>query len=211
MRWSADCAHLVLKVERPALERHLADLLGEVVVRPIEFAPELPVDSGRGAGYRRLIDFVSAEIERDDTLLASPLGVAHLEQMLMTTLLIAQPSNYSAALAAQASPAAPRHVVRAEEYIRTHPDRPITIGALADAAGVSTRTLFEGFRRFRGTTPMALLKAIRLEHAHAELKVAAPSASVTDIAFKWGFVHMGRFAQIYRRRFGELPSATLRR
>lgn len=211
MQWSADCAHVVLKVDRPALERHLADLLGEIVVRPIEFAPELPVESGRGAGYRRLIDFVCAELERDDSLLTSPLGIARIEQTLMTALLTAQPSNYSDALAAQSSPAAPRHVVRAEEYIRAHADQPITIGALADAAGVSARTLFEGFRRFRGTTPMALLKAIRLERAHAELDAAAPSASVTDVALKWGFVHLGRFAQIYRRRFGELPSQTLRR
>ena len=59
--------------------------------------------AGRGAGYRRLVDFVSAELERDDSLLASPLGIAGIEQTLMTALLIAQPSNYSEALAAQAS------------------------------------------------------------------------------------------------------------
>lgn len=211
MQWSADCAHLVLKVDRPRLERHLADLLGQMIVRPIEFAPELPVESGPGAGYRRLVDFVTSELERDDSLLASPLGIARIEQTLMTALLTAQRSNYSDALEAQASPAAPRHVVRAEEYIRTHADRPITVGALADAAGTSARTLFEGFRRFRGITPMALLKAVRLERAHAELESAAPSASVTDVALKWGFVHLGRFAQSYRGRFGELPSETLRR
>lgn len=211
MQWSADCAHLVLKVDRPALELHLADLLGEMIVRPIEFAPELPVESGPGAGYRRLVDFVTTELDRDDSLLASPLGIVRIEQTLMTGLLLTQRSNYSGALASRSSPAAPRHVVRAEEFIRTHPDCPITIGALAEAAGVSARTLFEGFRRFRGTTPMALLKAVRLERTHAELKAVAPSASVADVAFKWGFIHLGRFAQVYRARFGELPSETLRR
>src|SRR5271169_6130394 len=34
MRWSADCAHLVLKLDRAALERHLSALLGSVVTRP---------------------------------------------------------------------------------------------------------------------------------------------------------------------------------
>jgi len=210
MHWSADCAHVVLKVDRAMLERHLSDLLGETVGRPIEFAPELPVESGPGAGFRRLVDFVSAELERDDSLIASPLGVAHIEQTLMTALLTAQPSNYSAALAAPPSAAAPRHVVRAEAYIRAHADSAITIGALADAAGVSARTLFEGFRRFRGTTPMAQLKAVRLARAHEDLLIASDE-SVTDVAVKWGFVHLGRFARTYRRRFGELPSETLRR
>ncbi len=211
MRWSADCAHVVLKIERAALERHLSHLLGDIAMRPIEFAPELPVESGLGAGLRRLINFVAGELDRDDSLLASPLGVASIEQTLMTALLTAQPSNYTIALARQASPAMPRHVMRAEELIRAHPERPITVGDLTDASGVSARTLFEGFRRFRGTTPMALLKALRLEQAHADLKTAPPTENIAGIAFKWGIVHLGRFARDYRRRFGELPSETLRR
>jgi AraC-like DNA-binding protein len=211
MRWSADCAHLVLKIERAALERHLCDLLGDTAIRPIEFAPELPVETGFGAGLRRLIEFVTAELDRDDTLLSSPLGIAGIEQMLMTALLAAQPSNYTAALAGQGSRATPRHVMRAEDLIRSHPERPITVGDLAKVSGVSARTLFEGFRRFRGTTPMALLRAVRLEQARAELKAALPTENIAAIAFKWGIVHLGRFAHDYRLRFGELPSDTLRK
>jgi AraC-like DNA-binding protein len=211
MRWSANCAHLVLRVDRPALERHLSDLIGEAAVRPIEFAPEMPWETGHGASFGRLIDFVSAEVEREDTLLASPLAIANLEQMVMTALLTAQPSNYSVALSAQGNPAAPRHVVRAEEYIRTHADQVITVSDLARAGGVTARTLFEGFRRFRGTTPFSMLKTVRLERVHAELQAAGPSGRVSEIALKWGFVHLGRFAELYRRRFGERPSDTLRR
>jgi hypothetical protein len=93
MRWSADCAHLVLKIERAALERHLGDLLGEAALRPIEFAPALPVGAGLGAGLRRLIEFAAAELDRDDALVGSPLGIAGMEQTLMTALLAAQPSK----------------------------------------------------------------------------------------------------------------------
>ncbi len=211
MRWSANCGHLVLKVERPALERHLSDLLGDGVIRPIEFAPELPAESGPGTGFRRMIDFLSLEFERDDTFFASPLGIHRIEQTLMTLLLTTLPNNYAAALSAQASPAAPRHVLRAEEYIRANAERAITIGEIAQAAGVSARTLFEGFQRFRGTTPLAMLKNVRLERVYAELKQAGPSACVTTVALKWGFVHLSRFAQMYRSRYGELPSQTLRR
>lgn len=102
-------------------------------------------------------------------------------------------------------------MLRAEEYIRANAERAITIGEIAQAAGVSARTLFEGFQRFRGTTPLAMLKNVRLERVYAELKQAGPSACVTTVALKWGFVHLSRFAQMYRSRYGELPSQTLRR
>jgi AraC-like DNA-binding protein len=34
---------------------------------------------------------------------------------------------------------------------------------------------------------------------------------VSDAALDSGFVHLGRFAVAYRRRYGESPSETLRR
>ena len=40
---------------------------------------------------------------------------------------------------------------------------------------------------------------------------AEPKESVTEIAMTWGFSHMGRFSVEYRRRFGEIPSDSLRR
>lgn len=46
---------------------------------------------------------------------------------------------------------------------------------------------------------------------HAELLSPGSRASVTDVAVRWGFFHLGRFAQQYRERFGVLPSETVRR
>jgi hypothetical protein len=64
-------------------------------------------------------------------------------------------------------------VIRAEELIRAHPEQPITIG-LTVASGVSAQALYEGFRRFRATTPTTMLRMVRLERIRAELKSAAP-------------------------------------
>ena len=79
------------------------------------------------------------------------------------------------------------------------------------AAGSSARSIYAGFRRFRDTTPMAYLKQLRLLRAHDELLAADPTRqTVTEIAMKWRFFHLGYFAAGYRRRFGEPPSTTLR-
>ena len=109
-------------------------------------------------------------------------------------------------------PPAPHFVRRVEDYIRHHYAETLTIEKLARIAGVSTRTLFSGFRDFRQLTPMAYLKAIRLEKAHEALQSSdvEGSAGVTKVALDTGFSHLGRFAQQYRSRFGELPSATVR-
>jgi transcriptional regulator GlxA family with amidase domain len=151
-------------------------------------------------------------IEQSESLWRSPLVAAQFEQLVMTTLLLAQPHSYSD-LFLQPQPAiAPFHVKRAEAYIEAHLDEPVTIGTLAAVAGVSARSLQAGFQQFRDTTPMAHVRALRLQRAHDELLAADPQrTSVTDVAMQWGFVHLGKFAGAYKRRFGESPSETLRR
>lgn len=59
---------------------------------------------------------------------------------------------------------------------------------------------------------MGFVRQLRLQHVREELLAdESPGlASVTDIALKWGFAHLGRFAIEYKRAFGESPSATLR-
>jgi AraC-like DNA-binding protein len=51
-----------------------------------------------------------------------------------------------------------------------------------------------------------------MERARRDLLAADPQAdSVTDIAARWGFFHLGRFSQAYRCAYSELPSQTLAR
>ena len=59
---------------------------------------------------------------------------------------------------------------------------------------------------------MGFLREQRLLQARQKLERAASTGeSVTDIALGCGFNHLGKFAQIYRARFGETPSETRRR
>jgi AraC-like DNA-binding protein len=107
---------------------------------------------------------------------------------------------------------APGHVKRVEEYIRAHAHEPLTIADLASYAGVSASALYAGFRDFRNTSPIAYLRNERLQHAYDELlRTPLGKSTVADIASRWGFSHLSHFATHYKKKFGELPSDTLRK
>ncbi|MFF2369119.1 helix-turn-helix transcriptional regulator [Agromyces sp. NPDC058110] len=106
----------------------------------------------------------------------------------------------------------PRAVRRATEYVDAHAASPITVGMIADAARVPVRTLQAGFRRHLGTTPAHYVRNVRLRLVREELIQAhAGEDSVSAIARRWGFVHLGRFAAQYFAEYGEHPSQTLGR
>ncbi len=98
---------------------------------------------------------------------------------------------------------------RAEDYLLTNLQAPLTIRDLCQAVGASERTLHLAFKVHLGTTPKAHLKALRLNAVRRELRRAAPGVGVMDVAMRWGFFHAGWLSQDYRRMFGESPSKAL--
>jgi AraC family ethanolamine operon transcriptional activator len=89
----------------------------------------------------------------------------------------------------------------------------LTVGDLCRAARVSERVLEYAFRQHYGVSPRSFMKAFRLHGARRELRAADPKHATTvgEVASRWGFWHASQFATDYRRFFGELPSATLKR
>ena len=131
--------------------------------------------------------------------------------MLIHSLMFGQLHNHTAALTAPAGEAGTRPVSKAAELLRTDPGHPWTVAELAARVSTSVRSLQEAFRRSLDTTPLSYLRGIRLEKVHHELSAAEPGAvTVTEVAARWGFLHLGRFAAAYTRAYGEHPSATLR-
>ncbi|WP_431899120.1 AraC family transcriptional regulator [Nonomuraea sp. bgisy101] len=211
MRWAAGCPQLLVKFERTAMERSLEQMLGEPLDRPIIFDLGVDMAAGWARAWRGMVDLIVREAEHDDGLAVQPLAVAHLENALITSLLTMQPSNYLERLSAPRPPALPKVVRRAMEFIEGHAHLPLTTDDVARAVAVSGRSLQEGFRAHLGLTPMAYLRQVRLTRVHEELAAGDPArATVTTVAARWGFLHQGRFAALYRRRFGQSPSETLR-
>lgn len=81
---------------------------------------------------------------------------------------------------------------------------------LCEKFKVNERTIQRAFIEKCGVSPKQYLIALRLNKVRKDLRYADFShGKVSDVANRWGFWHMGDFAQIYRRQFGELPSETL--
>ena len=104
----------------------------------------------------------------------------------------------------------PHDIKNAIAYLRAAACRPTSMKHLAAHCGVAERTLTAHFRSFVGVPPMDYLRRLRLAAAREALLAGGLDLSVTDVAKLYRFNHFGRFADLYRRCFGEPPSATLR-
>jgi len=97
------------------------------------------------------------------------------------------------------------------EKVYGHMDGNLRIEALAKEYAVSEHTLQKSFKALFGFTPKRFFRLLKLNHVHYDLTNADPkSYSVSRIAQKWGFFHMGRFSRYYTDLFGENPSITLK-
>ncbi|QNP68974.1 AraC family transcriptional regulator [Streptomyces roseirectus] len=209
--WAGDCRVIAVKIEPSALRDHLERLLGRPVRCAPRLDPEFDSSAGPGLTWARTARLVIGEMDNPGGLLDQPMLAARFEETLLSGLLLAAGHPYREELAAQPStPVSLRPVRLVLDAIHARPEHPFTTTGLASTAGVGTRWLQAAFRRHLGVSPMAYLREVRLDRAHHELTTADPSfTTVAEVAYRWGFGHLGRFAEKYRGRFGELPSETL--
>ncbi|MER6915003.1 AraC family transcriptional regulator [Streptomyces sp. NPDC000594] len=213
MRWNGESLNRVLIIPRQVVDGALTARLGDVPRHPLAFVPVL---NGQAGPVRSWLNLVRHFAEFADSGLAerSPLATGHFERLLVDGLLDAQPHMLSDAVTGHDTAALPGALRRATLYCAEHAHEPISVTDMARAARVSVRSLREGFRKHLATTPLAYLRRTRLDLARRDLLAAADgqtSETVTDVALRWGFTHLGRFTGHYREAYGETPSQTLRR
>ncbi|GAA4832700.1 AraC family transcriptional regulator [Kitasatospora terrestris] len=214
MDWDVRAVNSALAMSRQTVEQALAVRLGDLPQHPLRFRHHaLDAADPAARSWLELADsfrqFVVSPLAR-----SSALGVQHFERLLVDALLDAQPHSYTDALADRGRAALlPSALRRATAYCAEHAHEPVSVSDIAQAARVSPRTLREGFRTHLDTTPLAYLRRVRLDRAHHDLTAVAAghaTGTVTDIACRWGFTHLGRFSADYRQAYGHPPSATLR-
>lgn len=200
---------LIIRIDRSTLELHCQQHLGRMLRKNIEFKAGMELNAPDGQRWIRMISYLYDQLSIEGKV--SPLLVAQFESTLVNMLLICQRHNYSDELHTDNhARLAPSFIKRVEGFIEEHAAEPITITDMAKHAGVSTRSLYAGFRRYRNTSPMQYLKDVRLACVREDLaKALGGAATVTEVAYRWGFNHLGHFATDYKKRFGETPSKTL--
>ncbi|MEW2429483.1 AraC family transcriptional regulator [Micromonospora sp. NPDC047644] len=214
MRWSEGSPHRIFYADRRAVDRELARLLGRPVDEPIRLDAGMVMTTPTAQAWARGVTFLADELSRpaDASLFDNPQVADRFAEGLIGKLLLAHRHSHSDLLTEPAHHPNPGRLVRrACALIADHHSEALTVGDIAEALRVSVRSLQDCFRRELRTTPTAYLRACRLDAAHRTLRSAAPGTSVTTVALQHGFLHLGRFATEYRSRFGEPPSATLRR
>jgi AraC-like DNA-binding protein len=216
MHWEAGSAQLILRIEIGAIESDLRTLLGAAAPEHFRAALGLDLAGANGVRWSAILQLLQAEIAQSGAgaaVVGGEARAAGIRDVVVSSLLQLHPNNAWERLRTRQSPAAAPYVRRALEFVESNLDGPLTTAAIAEAAGVSARSLQLGFARELGCTPSAYVREQRLHRARQLLAELDPAEghTVTTIALTVGFSHLGRFSRDYRLRFGESPSATFRR
>jgi transcriptional regulator GlxA family with amidase domain len=201
---------IFLRVGTNALERELTAITGVKIARKIEFEPEQFTSLASIFGLQDLVWSFIRSMD-DETITISTVARRELDQAIVVQFLFACRHNHSPLLERETTSPGLSQLRLTAEYIDAHWNQTITIKALAEAGGVSARSLFKAFAKAYRCSPMQYVKNLRLEKAHRMLAAAGAKQSVTAVASACGFANLGHFARDYRNRFGERPSQTLSR
>ncbi|MBV9252398.1 MAG: helix-turn-helix domain-containing protein [Acetobacteraceae bacterium] len=90
-------------------------------------------------------------------------------------------------------------------WLEEHADRDLSLDAIADQVGISTRTLSRRFREQTGTTPLRWLHRVRVQRAQCLLETT--SYSVEEIAAQVGFGSSTTFREVFRDLLSTSPQA----
>ncbi len=210
MYLAGDAKRLALSVQQDLVRARLHVLTGEEIRGVIEFDPILDIANGAGRLIASNMEMIVAEEGRGRNVFADRLREAHFIETTLTTLLLYHPHSHHALLERPAASPASRDVKRVLDYLHEHLEDPVSLEDLVAIANVPGRTLNEHFRAFTGYAPMAYLRQARLQAAR-RLLMSEDADTVTGAAMRYGFFHLGRFANQYEKSFGEKPSDTLLR
>lgn len=213
MIWEADCAQLLVQIDRRTLNRLARRHFGLPDEHIVHFIGAGDLSQGKARSVLDLLLYIIREAELGNVVIGTDSMLARqLEETLILGLLEYMPNSLhgNEVRTGRGRGPAPRLVRQAESYMEAHLTEPVTVSEICEAVGTSLRSLQTAFRTHRDRTPLEVLRDMRLERAWIALSNPNADTRVTDVATDWGFFHLGRFAEQYRRKFGCTPVETLR-
>jgi AraC family ethanolamine operon transcriptional activator len=202
-----------ISVQADVLLDQLNDEDRATAVGHISDANLLNIDSAKTQALRELMSGAFEMVTQHPQLLHNTKNQASLQQSvisLLTECLVDTVDSVDKATQQLAiSHTKCRDIIAAaRNLVLENVDMPISVAEVCQQLGISRRTLQYCFHNLLNTTPMAYLRAQRLNGVRSMLKSVQ---TVTEAAAHWGFWHFGHFSQEYKKMFGELPSATFKK
>jgi AraC-like DNA-binding protein len=203
-RW----ASMSLSPEDPAVTS--ADLIGPEIKPPHGVAAILAPDAASMARLTALHADARQLAEDAPGRLAHPEVSRALESALTHAMVHCLADAPSAAPAASHLHTA--IMARFERLIAQNPGLPLYLTEVCKKVGASERTLRRCCQEHLGMGPNRYLLLRRMHLARkALIDLDQARTTVTEVATRFGFWELGRFAGAYRAIFGESPAATLKR
>ena len=203
----SDKSFIVLKPEHLAFWSRA--LTGDEVVPP-KFARIFRPSLATMPRLRYLHSSACDLVEKSPTTIAHPEVARAIEQELIHALITCLKPEAPL----ETRPIRSRRAAimnRFEGVLAAHTDRPLHMRELCMAIGVSERTLRLYCADSLGMSPGRYLRLRQLRLTRAALRNPdSATTSVAEVARRYGFGELGRFAGMYRAVYGEAPSATLR-
>ena len=208
-RTTGPCSWSLVGMAPELLEKYSEALSGKPLSLPA--AARILRPAARDAARLRRLQAQACRLaETRPKVLAHPEVARAIEQGLIHALVtcLAAKARYDEAAKHHHA----RVMVRFEEVLANHPNRPLRMPELCALIGASERTLRSCCAEFLGISPTRYVLLRRLKAVRIALRDAdSATANVAEIAGGCGFTELGRFAGAYRTAFGESPSTTLRR
>jgi AraC-like DNA-binding protein/ligand-binding sensor protein len=98
----------------------------------------------------------------------------------------------------------PPLVHKAREYIDKHKMEPLSLSAVAQAAGASVFHFCKVFRKSTGLKFTDYVARVRLEDARTQL--LNPNRRISEVAYDVGFQSLTQFNRMFKRVFGQSPT-----
>jgi AraC-like DNA-binding protein len=210
--FGANCgAHQVLL----SVDRHS---FGEVAAgskdgEPVRLTGQSAVSATANQLLVDVVDHIYTRVATDPVAAQSPLIAGAVRRYLAAAMLATFPNTaLLEPTIADRRDTTPELLRRAMAFIDDNSQRDISVAEIASAIFVTPRALQYMFRKHRDCTPLEYLRRVRLHDAHLDLLTGNRATNtVSEVARRWGFGHLGRFAVHYREHYGESPHETLRR
>lgn len=206
LNWQPGATQIILKVPLSRLYLEYGGLTGVRPSEPLKFHRRIELGAADGEQWNALMRYFCEQAAQPSQLGWLKARVA--EEALLRHLLCAQSISLQEHYFGDDSASVPRRLQRARDFIEANLQESISLDDIAGHSGTSLRNLSRMCQLQYGVSPMQLLRNLRLDRIRQDLLNASVDTSVSEVALRWGYAHLGRFAAAYRQRFGEAPNET---